>query len=39
MTYRSKKQPAEAKAGFQRYLELAPQAPDAPMIKSYVEEL
>ena len=29
---------AEAKASFQRYLELDPQAPDAAMIKTYLEE-
>ena len=29
----------EAKASYQRYLELAPAAPDAAMIKSYLEEI
>ena len=37
--YRSRKQAAEAKASFQRYLELAPNAPDQSMIKSYIEEI
>lgn len=36
--YRQRKQLPEARASFQRYLELAPEAPDAPMIKSYMEE-
>lgn len=36
---RSRKQLAEARASYQRYLELAPNAPDSPMIKSYLEEL
>jgi predicted Zn-dependent protease len=35
----SRKQAAEAKASYQRYLELVPNAPDAAMIKSYVEEI
>jgi predicted Zn-dependent protease len=39
MIYRSRKQSADARASFQRYLELAPQAPDFAMIKTYVEEL
>ena len=36
--YRQRNQMAEARASFERYLELAPAAPDAPMIKSYMEE-
>jgi regulator of sirC expression with transglutaminase-like and TPR domain len=36
--YRQRNQLPEARASFQRYLELAPNAPDAPMIKSYMEE-
>jgi predicted Zn-dependent protease len=36
---RLRDQPAEARANLLRYLDLAPQAPDAAMIKSYVEEL
>jgi beta-barrel assembly-enhancing protease len=39
MIYRSRKQFADARVSFQRYLELAPQAPDFAMIKTYVEEL
>ena len=39
LIYRTRKAPEEAKASFQRYLELDPQAPDAPMIKTYIEEL
>lgn len=37
--YRLRKQMPEAKASYQRYLEAAPNAPDAPMIKSYLEEM
>jgi predicted Zn-dependent protease len=37
--HRTRQQAAEAKTSFQRYLELAPSAPDAPMIKSYMEAL
>jgi predicted Zn-dependent protease len=37
--YRARNQPAEAKASFQRYLELAPNAPDQAMIRSYIEEI
>jgi predicted Zn-dependent protease len=37
--YRARKQAAEAKASYQRYLELAPSAPDAAMIKNYLEEI
>ena len=36
---RARRQPAEAKASFLRYLEMAPSAPDQAMIKSYIEEL
>lgn len=36
--YRARKQAAEARTSFQRYLELAPGAPDSPMIRSYLEE-
>jgi predicted Zn-dependent protease len=39
MIYRQRNQPAEAKASLQRYLEMAPEAPDAAMVKSYLEEL
>ena len=39
MIQRQRDQPAEARANLLRYIELAPQAPDAAMIKSYVEEL
>src|SRR6185369_7134439 len=39
MIYRSRGQAADEKASFARYLEMAPGAPDAAMIKSYVEEL
>lgn len=38
LVYRARGQRMEAKASFQRYLELSPKAPDAPMIKSYMEE-
>jgi beta-barrel assembly-enhancing protease len=37
--YRTRQQATEAKTSFQRYLELAPGAPDALMIKSYMEAL
>jgi predicted Zn-dependent protease len=37
--YRARRKAPEAKASFQRYLELAPNAPDASMIKSYLEEI
>lgn len=37
--YRQRDQAADAKASFQRYLELAPNAPDSSMIRSYMEEL
>lgn len=39
LVHRSRHQIPEARADFQRYLELAPQAPDALMIRSYMEEL
>ena len=39
MIYRARNQSPEARASLQRYLELAPEAPDSSMIKSYVEEL
>ena len=39
MIQRMRDQQAEARTNLLRYLELAPQAPDAGMIKSYVEEL
>lgn len=39
MIYRGRKRPAEARASFERYLQLAPQAPDVLMIKTYLEEL
>ena len=38
LIYRTRKQTPQAKASFERYLELAPQAPDSAMIKSYLEE-
>lgn len=37
--YRMRQQTDDAKASFARYLEVAPAAPDAAMIKSYLEEL
>lgn len=37
--YRARNNANEARASFERYLQAAPQAPDSPMIKSYVEEL
>lgn len=39
MIYRGRKQAPEARTSFERYLQLAPQAPDALMIRSYIEEL
>ena len=39
LLYRQRRQLHEARASLQRYLELAADAPDAPMIRSYVEEL
>jgi len=38
MVYRRRGEPDQARASFQRYLEMAPGAPDAPMIRSYIEE-
>ena len=37
--YRSRNQLSEARASFLRYVESAPAAPDAAMIKSYIEEI
>lgn len=37
--YRARKQAAEARVCYEQYLKLAPGAPDAAMIKSYIEEL
>jgi predicted Zn-dependent protease len=39
MIQRARGNAAEARASFKRYLEAAPQAPDAALIKSYLEEL
>lgn len=39
LIYRQRGQSDQARGSFQRYLELAPGAPDAPMIRTYVEEL
>ena len=39
MIYRARNQAPDARASFQRYLELAPDAPDSGMIKSYLEDL
>jgi len=39
MIHRARGEPAAARADFERYLRAAPTAPDAPMIRSYVEEL
>lgn len=39
LTFRSLGQNVQAKTSFARYLELAPLAPDAAMIKNYLEEL
>ena len=39
MIQRQREQSAEARTNLLRYLELAPEAPDAAMIRSYVEEL
>lgn len=38
MIYRSRNQSAEAMTSFKRYLQLAPEAPDFAIIKSYLEE-
>jgi beta-barrel assembly-enhancing protease len=39
MIYRSRKQIPEARASFEHYLKLAPDSPDALMIKSYIERM
>jgi tetratricopeptide (TPR) repeat protein len=39
MIHRARKNTTDARSSFQRYLDVAPQAPDAAMIKSYLEEL
>jgi predicted Zn-dependent protease len=39
LAYRSTQRAAEARASFERYLQVAPDAADAPMIKSYIQEL
>jgi predicted Zn-dependent protease len=39
MILRARGQAREARASFARYLELAPEAPDAGMIRTYIEEL
>ena len=39
MIYRARKESAAAQASFARYLELAPKAPDAAMVRNYIEEL
>lgn len=39
MIYRARKRSSDARASFERYLELAPQAPDVLMIRNYLEEL
>ena len=39
MIRRQRGEMAEARANYQRYLEAAPDAPDALMVKSYLEEL
>ena len=39
LVYRSTKHAAEARASFERYLQVAPDAADAPMIKNYIQEL
>jgi predicted Zn-dependent protease len=39
MVYRVRNLAPEARTSFQRYLELLPDAPDVPMIKTFVEEL
>ena len=38
LVHRARREAAQAKASFARYLEAAPQAPDSGMIKSYMEE-
>ncbi|HET7765188.1 MAG TPA: M48 family metallopeptidase [Burkholderiales bacterium] len=37
--YRARREIPEARASYRSYLDAAPKAPDAPMIKSYLEEL
>ena len=37
--YRQRQQQAAAQASFERYLEAEPKAPDAPMIRNYLQEL
>lgn len=39
LVYRTRRQAAEARSSLQRYLELAPAAPDRELIRSYVEEM
>lgn len=39
MILRNRKMWTEARASFRRYLEVAPRAPDAEMVKSYIEEM
>ena len=39
MIYRRRRAAAEARASIERYLKLAPDAPDAPIMRSYLEEL
>jgi predicted Zn-dependent protease len=39
LVYRSTERAADARASFERYLQLAPDAADAPMIKNYIQEL
>jgi predicted Zn-dependent protease len=39
MIYRARKLSSDARASFERYLELAPHAPDVLMIRNYLEEL
>ena len=39
LVHRVRKEVAQARASFQRYLDAAPQAPDSAMIRSYMEEL
>ena len=38
LIYRARSQMPEAKASFERYLKLAPDAPDLMLIKSYMED-
>ncbi len=39
LIYRSTERAADARASFERYLQLAPDSADAPMIKNYIQEL